>query len=328
MLLDRFGRKITYLRISVTDRCNFRCVYCMPSEGVPAKEHKQIMRYEEIVEIVRVAVERGVKAVRLTGGEPLVRPDLHKLVRMLADLDGIEDISITTNAMLLEKQAPLLADAGLKRVNISLDTLDPQKFSKITRIGNFEQAWKGILAAEKAGLTPIKINAVAVRGLNDVEFLDLARLSIEKPWDIRFIELMPINNKLPWGEDFPPRETAYISVHEIRDILTPLNLEAVERKIGRGPAREYKIPGSLGTVGFISPLGDHFCKDCNRIRLTSDGNFRPCLLSDIEIPVLAPLRAGKPIGPILDEVLLRKPVGHDLENDHAPEERNMNEIGG
>jgi cyclic pyranopterin phosphate synthase len=328
MLQDQFGRQITYLRISVTDRCNLRCVYCMPPGGIVKQPHHAIMCYEEIADVVRVAAEYGVKTVRLTGGEPLVRPELHKLVKMISDIPQIEDISLTTNAMLLERQAPLLADAGLKRVNISLDTLQEEKFKHITRYGSLDQVWRGIKAAEKSGLYPIKINAVTMRGINDDEILSLAKLTLEHPWQVRFIELMPIGNQVPWGEDFPTPKEAFIPVQEIKSLLELLELQPVEKTVGSGPAREFKIPGAPGTVGFISPLGEHFCSTCNRVRLTADGHFRPCLLSDIEIPVLEELRAGRPILPILQNVLAVKPEKHELDLNHLPEERNMKEIGG
>ena len=203
MLIDSWGRQITYLRISVTDRCNLRCVYCMPPEGIQLQAHEDILRYEEIAEVVRAAAQEGVREVRLTGGEPLTRPNLPALVGMLSSIPGIQDISLTTNAILLERFAAPLAEAGLKRVNISLDTLRPERFAKITRGGSFEQAWRGILAAEQAGLTPLKINAVAMRGINEDEFLDLARLSVDHPWQVRFIEIMPVKNETAWGDGFP-----------------------------------------------------------------------------------------------------------------------------
>lgn len=327
-LTDRFGRKIEYLRISITDRCNLRCVYCMPEEGVDYHRHDQIMRYEEIVEVVRVAAEHGVRAVRLTGGEPLVRKGVLRLVEMIAAIPNIEDLSMTTNGILLEEMAGPLASAGLDRVNISLDTLDPEKFHRITRLGDFEKVWKGILAAEKSGLKPIKLNTVVIRGVNDNELADLAKLSLEHPWHIRFIELMPINNQIPWGEGFPSHEKAYYSIQEMKQALASLTLEPVKTDVGFGPAREFRIEGGLGTVGFISPLGEHFCHQCNRIRLTADGSIRPCLLSDIEVPVLPAMRAGEPVLPYLQKALELKPLEHQLAKHHLPKQRHMIEIGG
>lgn len=328
MLKDTFGRSITYLRISVTDRCNMRCVYCMPPEGIALRNHADIMNYEEIVRVVRVAAEHGVSEVRLTGGEPLARAGITTLVRMIAQTPGIIDLSLTTNAMLLERYAEELADAGLKRVNISLDTLNPEKFSRITRGASLERLWRGLEAAEAAGLQPIKLNAVAMKGVNDDELLDIARLSQDHPWQIRFIELMPVNNQIPWGEGFPNPQEAYLPIQEIHRALEPLKLEPIEEKIGSGPAREFRIPDAAGVVGFISPVGEHFCESCNRLRLTADGALRPCLLSDIEIPLLKALRAGEEILPYLQKAIELKPEGHQLLQNNRPVSRCMIQIGG
>jgi GTP 3',8-cyclase len=328
MLIDPFGRQITYLRISVTDRCNLRCVYCMPAEGIDWQPHPAIIRYEEIAEIVKEAARQGINEVRLTGGEPLARQGVPELVRMIANIPGIDDISLTTNGVLLEKYAGPLAAAGLKRVNISLDTLQPEKFRRITRGGQMERVFAGLKAAEAEGLSPIKINTVAMRGINEDEILDLARLSLDHPWQMRFIELMPVNNQQPWGDDFPQPEQAYLSIQEIEQILEPLGLEAVDGKVGNGPAREYRLKGGQGTVGFINPLGDSVCEKCNRLRLTADGNIRPCLLSDIEIPVLPALRAGEPILPYLQKAVALKPEGHGLTKVFEPGRRCMMQIGG
>jgi GTP 3',8-cyclase len=333
MPTDPFGRPITYLRISVTDRCNLRCVYCMPAEGIPQVGHTDILRYEEIAAFVRIAAEAGVSEVRLTGGEPLARLGLPNLVALLAEIPGIHDISLTTNALLLERFAIELKQAGLKRVNVSLDTLRPERFAQITRGGSLEQVWRGILAAEAAGLTPLKINAVAMRGVNEDEFLDLARLAIEHPWHIRFIELMPVTDFEPssWGDALPAPQAAFIPVAEVREALAPLGLVALSERSersGSGPAREYAIPGGLGRVGFISPLSEHFCLECNRLRLTADGRLRPCLLSDLEIPILPALRKGEDLRPYLEQAVGLKPRGHDLVENRRPQNRCMNQIGG
>ncbi len=328
MLKDTFGRTITYLRISVTDRCNFRCVYCMPPEGVTWQPHETMLRYEEIAEIVKVAAENGITDIRLTGGEPLIRGDICKLVAMIRAIPQIKDISLTTNGLLLEKYAQELKQAGLTRVNISLDTLDAEKFSRLTRGGSFEKTWRGIIAAEAAGLMPIKLNSVVIRGANDSEIIDLAKLSIEKPWEIRFIELMPVRNQAFWGEGFLPPEKAYVSVKEMQQMLSSLNLVEETRKNGNGPAHSFRIPGAVGTIGFISPIGEKFCKDCNRLRLTSDGNLRPCLLSDKEVPLREAIREGKDILPLLHEAILIKPEGHHLEDQVSPSGRCMMQIGG
>jgi GTP 3',8-cyclase len=328
MLFDSFGRRITYLRVSVTDRCNFRCVYCMPPEGVTRRSHESIMRYEEIAAVVRVAAELGVQKVRLTGGEPLVRLDLPRLVRMIAEIDGIDDISLTTNGILLERMAEELKAAGLNRVNVSLDTLQPRKFKRITRGGSLEDAWRGLEAAEKVGLTPIKINVVAMCGVNDDELQDLARLSQEHSWNVRFIELMPINNQQLWGAGFPPPDQIYLSIPEIKKALEPLGLKSINGMSNDGPAREYSLTGGKGNIGFISPLSSHFCQGCNRLRITADGNFRPCLLQDVEIPFLAALRAGEPVLPYIQRAITVKPLGHELSQDRLPSIRYMPEIGG
>lgn len=327
-LIDRYGREISYLRISVTDRCNMRCVYCMPPEGVPYVDHSEIMRYEEIAAVVRVAAENGIRSVRITGGEPLVRGNLQALIGMIREVPQIEDISLTTNGLLLEEMAAPLAQAGLNRINISMDTLDPEKFSRITRGGSLEKMWRGVEAAEGAGLGPIKFNTVAMRGVNDDEIVNLAMLSMKHPWDIRFIEIMPVKNQETWGPGFPPPEDTFIPVQEMRARLESYGLHPVAKKTGRGPAREYYLDGAMGKIGFISPLGEHFCGECNRLRLTSDGNLRPCLLSDFEIPLLPALRRGEDILPILQRAVQGKPLGHELRLNHTPEARCMRQIGG
>jgi cyclic pyranopterin phosphate synthase len=329
MLIDRFGRQITYLRISITDRCNMRCVYCMPPEGILIQPHEKIMRFEEIVRVARVAAENGILSMRLTGGEPLLRHDLPELVSMIAEIPQVDDISITTNGLLLEEKAKLLAEAGLRRVNISLDTLDPEKFKKITRGGSLEKVWRGVAAAEKYGLQPIKINVVAMKGINDDEIIDLARLSLTHNWTIRFIELMPVKNQAAWGDEFPTVDGSYyISVHEMLDLLSPLGLNPIEQKTGRGPAKEYHLDRGIGKIGFISPIGEHFCDTCNRLRLTADGNLRSCLLNDAEVPILQKLREGEPILPLLEEAVHLKPEGHELLLEHLPQGRCMRQIGG
>lgn len=328
ILRDRFGRQITYLRISVTDRCNLRCVYCMPVEGVTNIAHGSIMRYEEIVQVVKLAAEYGVNEVRITGGEPLVRLDLPDLIRMISAVPGIEDISLTTNGLLLGKMIHELKDAGLKRVNISLDTLRPERFEQITRGGSFERTWEGIAAADALGLRPIKINTVLMRGVNDDELEDLARLTLDKPWHVRFIELMPIQNQEAWGPGLPNSEQAYLPIPEMITRLEALGLEPVGEKIGSGPAQEYRLRGALGKIGFISPVSEPFCAQCNRLRLTADGHLRPCLLHDIEVPILEALRKGEDLLPYLTEAIELKPLEHDLANHNSPNGRCMRQIGG
>ncbi len=328
MLVDRFGRQITYMRVSVTDRCNLRCVYCMPPEGVEWAPHANIISFEEIASVIREAAQLGVRKVRLTGGEPLVRRDLPELVRMISDIPEIEDISLTTNAILLERMAQDLKEAGLHRINVSLDTLKPDLFARITRGGSLETVMRGLAAAEKYGLTPIKINAVAMRGVNDGELQDLARLSIDHDWHVRFIELMPVSNQQPWGPDFPLPQDVYLSIPEIKEALAPLGLAPVPGSPLDGPAREYTLRDGRGRLGFISPLSNHFCQDCNRMRMTADGNFRACLLQDIEIPFLQALRNGESVEPFLLSAVNQKPLGHELVSNHLPTGRCMQQIGG
>lgn len=328
MLIDTLGRQITYLRVSVTDRCNSRCVYCLPPDGVQWKAHDEILRYEEIAEIVRVMAAEGVRAVRLTGGEPLVRPHLDRLVKMLADIPGIEDISLTTNGLLLEQQAEALAQAGLKRINVSLDTMKPELFHRITRVGDIERVMRGLEAAEKFGLTPIKINMVVMRGINDDEIVPMARMSLAHPWHVRYIELMPIGNQYLWGDGFPRPESMYYSIQEIRNQLEPLGLEPAKNRNGNGPAQDYCLRGGVGRIGIIAAIGEAFCGTCNRLRLTADGFLRPCLMSSWEVNVKTALRSGQPILPLIQQAVTAKPLGHELATRPAPEGRCMMQIGG
>ena len=325
--LDNFNRPISYLRISVTDRCNLRCVYCMPPEGVPWRSHEEILRYEEIELIVRAAASLDISKVRLTGGEPLVRLGFAELVRMLARIPGIDDLAMTTNGTLLARYAAELAQAGLKRVNVSLDTLQPERFRQITRWGDLAPVFEGIAAAREAGLVPLKVNTVVVRGLNDDEVVDFARLTLEGDWHVRFIELMPLGANTAWAGD------GYVSIGEVRRRIEDALGELVPAKVGvgNGPARYYRLPGAVGTIGFISPISEHFCYQCNRLRLTADGRLRPCLLSDYEIDLRTPLRLGGGLTEVR-ELLIRsigaKPQGHRLDESIAPRERAMSEIGG
>ena len=290
---DRFGRSMQYLRVSVTDRCNLRCVYCMPAQGVPSKPHDAILRLEEIGRVVQAAAGVGFRAVRLTGGEPLVRKGIVDLVRMIASTPGIEDVALTTNATLLATYAQALAAAGLKRVNISLDTLQPERFHQITRRGNLDAVWQGIEAAERAGFDPLKINMVVVRGFNDDEIVDLARLTLDHPWHIRFIEVMPLSGISDWGPGLPGAAERLVPVAEIQqrlEVLGPLAPDSGPG--GRGPARYVRLPGARGTLGFISPMSEHFCRYCNRMRLTADGHLRACLFSETGVDVRPALAAG------------------------------------
>ncbi len=328
MIIDKFGRQITYLRISLTPKCNLRCVYCMPPEGISTPEPDDLLTDDEILSFMRQAASLGINRVRLTGGEPLLRRSLVDLVQGISSIPGIDEVSLTTNAMLLAKYAAALAGAGLSRVNISLDTLDPEKFTRITRGGQLKKVFQGIAAAETCGLTPIKINSVIVGGLNDEEIPDLAQLTLDHHWHIRFIELMPVGNSQDWGADFPPVEQRFISVQEMKIRLSSFGLQPTESPKGNGPARNYRIPHALGTVGFISPLGEHFCNNCNRIRLTADGSLRPCLLMDAEISIKDMLEDDQILTKHIIEAVAIKPGGHELSLRHYPETRLMAQIGG
>jgi cyclic pyranopterin phosphate synthase len=330
MLRDAFGRQIDYLRVSVTDRCNLRCVYCLPHADVRWQPRADLLTLPELVRTIETAAALGIRRVRLTGGEPLVRPDLPDLVRAVARLPGIDEVSLTTNGMLLERLAAPLAEAGLKRVNVSLDTLDPAKFRRLTRWGDIERVWRGLAAAERHGLTPIKLNTVVVRGLNDDELCDLARLTTTHPWHVRFIELMPVGNGGDWGPGFPPEAERYFSLGEMLARLAPLGLAPATGPAGNGPARSYRLPGAPGTVAFISPLGEHFCAACNRLRLTADGRLRPCLLQAGEVPVREALRAGEGVAALIGQAVANKPEGHALLAAHlaVANDRAMCQIGG
>lgn len=328
-LIDSFGRSITYLRISLTDRCNLRCVYCMPKEGLQWQPLAEQLSVDEILRVVETASKWGVKRVRLTGGEPLVHPHIVEIVRRIASIPEIEEVSLTTNAMLLEKLAQPLANAGLKRVNISLDTLDREKFARITRGGDISRVWRGIAAAERAHLSPIKLNAVIVGGLNADELPALAALTMDHAWHIRFIELMPIGNTQDWRDGLPAYSEKYVSVQEMRARLSEFNLQPIRSVIGNGPARTFQIPGALGTVGFISPLGEHFCENCNRLRLTADGKLRPCLDRSSEVSLREVLRLGQPLDDYFHQAILNKPQNHNMLDISTPNsQRGMSQIGG
>jgi cyclic pyranopterin phosphate synthase len=328
--LDAYNRPISYLRISVTDRCNLRCIYCMPPEGVPSRSHEEILRFEEIETIVRAAAELGISKVRLTGGEPLVRLGLVDLVDMLARVPGIDDLAMTTNGILLARYAQELAEAGLQRVNISLDTLRPERFQHITRRGRMEDVLTGMEAARTAGLAPIKINTVVIRDMNEDEVVAFARKTVEEEWNVRFIEVMPVGNGVMVAGGWRERVvTAQEIRREIEDALG--ELEPAKMGVGNGPARYYRLPGAEGTLGFITPVSEHFCYQCNRLRLTADGQLRPCLLSDQEIDLRTPLRGGASVEEI-KALLLKgiddKPMRHHLDECQLPENRVMSEIGG
>jgi cyclic pyranopterin phosphate synthase len=323
--LDSFGRSINYLRISVTDRCNLRCIYCMPPEGVPQISHSEILSYEEIRAVVQAAAELGINKVRLTGGEPLVRADFPQLVKMLSQIRGIDELSLTTNGTVLKKYALELKQAGLSRVNVSLDTLKPDRFRSITRLGELKNVLEGIEAAKKAGFDPVKINTVVMRGINDDEILDFARMTCEG-WHVRFIELMPFKGI-----------AEFVSSVELRQHISLLGkLEPCPDSIGitnNGPAMYYRLAGAKGTIGFISPLTElSFCSRCNRMRLTPDGKLCPCLLGEEEIDLKVPLRNNASMEELKGLVLkavASKPEHHQLRGGNArPVKRKMSQIGG
>lgn len=323
---DAYGRPMTYLRISLTDRCNLRCVYCMPALGAKFAPRDELLTDDEIMTVVRTAAKIGFTKIRLTGGEPTIRPHVVDLVRQIAATDGIDDVAMTTNGLLLGRMAQDLKDAGLQRINISIDTLIPERFTQITRGGKIEKVWAGIEAAERAGLSPIKLNAVVVRGQNDDEVADLAALTLTKPWQMRYIEVMPLEGV---GD-----------VHDAGLVTTAETIELIEAKHGTlepleappgDPARVYRLPGGMGTIGFISPVSQPFCAFCNRIRLTADGKLRLCLLRNDEVDVREILRGGGTEQDLIEQFRLgvwRKPWGHGLAEGDRNTGRGMSQIGG
>ena len=318
-MIDNFGRKINYLRVSVTDLCNLRCSYCMPEKGVAKKEHKEIMRLEEIENIIKAGVKLGISKVRITGGEPLVRKGLVQMIGNISGLKGLKDLSLTTNGILLKDYADDLKKAGLNRVNISLDTLNKEKYKKITRCGDLDDVLEGIRAAKEAKLLPIKINVVLIGGFNDDEIKDFISLTLKDDIDVRFIELMPIGEASSWStESFISNEEVLYKV----PTLIPMPFK------GHGTvARMFKLADSKGKVGLISPVSSHFCTYCNRIRVTPDGKLKSCLHSSQEID----LKGASPseLERLLTEGMMMKPSRHNIGTVHSSEtHRNMNEIGG
>jgi cyclic pyranopterin phosphate synthase len=326
MALDRYGRRLNYLRISLTDHCNLRCLYCMPEEMV-FRPSAELMQDDEILTLLPLFVNLGFGKIRLTGGEPTIRAHVVDLVRQIASTSGVNTLTMTTNGVLLSRLAQQLKDAGLQRVNISLDTLDPDKFETLTRWGSVEDVWAGIQQAERVGLTPIKINAVVVRGYNEADMVDLARLTLEHPWQVRFIEMMPFGG----NNDF-----------QMSQLVTAKDMHShIEAALGRlepsnggnldGEANIFSLPGALGDVGFISSVTSPFCYSCTRARLTPDGHLRLCLLREGEVDLLTPLRAGASTGELRHLILdglWQKPWGHGLSDGLIPLNREMSEIGG
>jgi len=324
---DRFGRNIHYLRVSLTDKCNLRCVYCM-QEDMVFRPTPELLQDDELLTLMQLFAGLGFDKFRLTGGEPTIRPNVVELVREMKRIDGVRSISMTTNGVLLGKLAEPLRAAGLERVNISIDTLDPVKFKRITRWGDFATVWDGILAAEAAGLTPIKLNSVVVRGFNDgVDIVELARLTLDHAWQMRYIEMMPFGDVAGFAQ------AGVVTDAEIRATIEAEfgPLEVVDDGKLDGEARLYRIRGAKGTIGLISSVTHPFCASCTRARLTAEGVLRLCLLRDKEVDLLTPLRAGatlEDLRTIIRGGVWEKPWGHGLADEVIPLTRVMSQIGG
>jgi len=285
-LVDTEKRHLNYLRISITDRCNLRCLYCAPEGRIPKLAHDDILSYEEILRLVKIGIQLGIRKVRITGGEPLVRKGAVELLARLTRIRKLKDVSLTTNGVLLAPYAQRIFDAGIRRINISLDSLNPKKYAQITGYDLFGKVWAGIQLSREIGFTPIKINVVAMRGINDDEIVDFGRLSLDHPFHVRFIEYMPIGNSRTRSRD-------QILTPEIKEMITTIGkLTPVGNSQNDGPARRYRLAGAQGEVGFISALSHHFCNRCNRLRLTADGKLRACLLSDHHVTLKELLRNG------------------------------------
>jgi cyclic pyranopterin phosphate synthase len=326
MALDRFGRRIHYLRISLTDHCNLRCVYCMPEE-MTFLPNAELMQDDEIITLVRLFASLGFDKFRLTGGEPTVRAHIVDLVRAITHVPGVRSLSMTTNGVLLKKLAQPLADAGLQRINLSLDTLNPEKFQHLTRWGSIDQVWEGMLAAGSAGLHPIKINTVVVRDYNETDIVELARLTLEHAWHVRFIEMMPFSG----ATEFQRSQVVSVTEMQARIEAALGNLEPLNGGKLDGEARLYRLHGALGSVGFIASITNPFCASCTRARLTADGRLRLCLLRESEVDLLTPLRSGttsSELRELIREGIWNKPWGHRLAQGEVPLNRTMSQIGG
>jgi cyclic pyranopterin phosphate synthase len=324
-LLDQFGRRIEYLRISVTDRCNFRCSYCMPLEGLPWLPKSDILSYEEIAEVVRQLAPMGLRRVRITGGEPTIRPQLSTLVRMLRATPAVEDIALSTNGVRLPALARELAEAGLDRVNMSSDSLKPARIASIARRDLQFDPVIAAAAAQEAGLAPIKLNVVVMRGINDDEVLDFARLTLDRPWHVRFIELMPVGEMAMLSDDHVvPSEEVLSRIAAGLGALEPV----AGPPRGNGPAAYHRLPGGLGSIGVITPMTHTYCGSCNRVRLTADGRLRTCLFGDHEVDLRTPLRAGLPLEPFVLRALAEKPEAHALLARRVGGLRALSEVGG
>jgi len=325
-MIDRYDRHIDYLRVSVTDRCNLRCTYCMPKEGFSLIGHDDILRYEEILRIIRIAAGQGITKVRITGGEPFVRRGVVDFIASLRTVPEVTDVSLTTNGILLETYAEGLYEAGIRRINVSLDSLKADKYASITRGGDIEAVLRGIRKVRRMGFSPIKVNIVAIKGFNDDEILDFARLTLDAPYQIRFIELMPLGRA---GVENDGQFLANDVVMERIAALGTLDPVNGSGDKGAGPARLYRLAGAQGQIGFISPVSRHFCKSCNRLRLTADGHLRTCLLSDDEEDLKGPLRAGaqdEQIGGLIRGAIARKPRKHGISCDESLIKKCMKEM--
>ncbi len=326
MSLDRFGRDINYLRISLTDKCNLRCVYCMP-EDMTFQPREELLQDDEIFRLVDVFAGLGFHKFRLTGGEPTVRANIVKIVKRIANTPGVQTVAMTTNGLMLDHLANPLAGAGLQRVNISIDTLDPNRFKTVTRWGELQDVWSGIEAAKEAGLE-IKLNAVVVRGYNDTQdVVDLAALTLNNPWQVRFIEMMPFGDVADFQRaGVVSQDELMATISESLGFLTPANRGQLD-----GEARLFNLPGAAGTIGFISSVTQPFCAACSRARLTADGRLRMCLLREMEVNLINPMRAGatdEELTAIIRKAIWFKPWGHGLAEDVIPLNRVMSEIGG
>lgn len=325
-LQDQFGRTMDYLRISLTDRCNFRCLYCMPAAGMQFRPRDEMLTDDELVRLVGIFASQGVTKIRLTGGEPTIRPHLTHLMRQFRSFPGIRELAMTTNALLLANKAQEYKDAGLDRVNVSIDTLDPVRFRFMTRGGRLDLVWKGIEEADRVGLGPIKLNSVVVRNHNQHDVVELARLTLERPWQVRFLEIMPME-----GVGMVYDEGLVSSAETLGDLEAAFGPLEQLPSPGADPARIWKIPGAVGTIGFISPMSEPFCATCNRVRLTADGNLRLCLLHGDEVNLRDPMRDGAndhELGDLILQGVWAKPWGHSAWEEHIRTLRGMSQIGG
>lgn len=327
-LVDTYSRKIDYLRMSVTDRCNLRCTYCMPPEGIKLAPPEKILRYEELLRVARICVAHGVSKIRVTGGEPLVRKGIVEFIGELASLEGLTDLSLTTNGVLLKEYAADLKKAGLNRVNVSLDSLRRDRFKMITRGDDLDKVLEGLEEAQRVDLSPVKVNMVVIKGFNDDEVSDFALMTKKRPYHVRFIEYMPFDSSEGWQRDKCISAKKLLEMVNLIETLEP----ATNTAVGAGPARMFRFRGAPGELGFISPVTEHFCGSCNRLRLTADGKIRTCLFSDSEIDLRTALRDGsgdEDIENLLFKAVAEKPVGHNInENIFKKCTRTMSLIGG